>query len=147
MDPSRLIVEITERVMMQETDATVRVLGELRILGVRVAIDDFGIGYSSLSYLRFLPIEILKIDRSFVQAADQGRLIAESIVRLAETLGLPAVAEGIEEDGQLSWLRSLGCDLGQGYLFARPMPAEEATRMIGHRWPMPDDSSVLVDVR
>ena len=122
----RLVLEITERVMV-DSDAVVRAgLGALRDMGVRLAIDDFGTGYSSLSMLRDLPVDILKLDKSFVDDVDRtanGTAFAAAILRLGQTLGLTVVAEGIEEPAQARRLRSLRCRFGQGYLFARPMDA------------------------
>ena len=118
-----LILEITESGLMQQTEATIARLQELRALGVRLAIDDFGTGYSSLSYLKRFPIDILKIDRTFVPPGGQISAVARAIVDLGRTLDLEVVAEGIEYLAQASWLTDLGCRYGQGYLYARPMAA------------------------
>ena len=102
-------------------------------LGVRIAIDDFGTGFSSLGQLRRFPVDMIKVDRSFVQGVEhdaKDAAITANLVSLAHALGLVAIAEGIESDGQLSSLRDLGCDLAQGFLFARPAPAEEVGRML-----------------
>jgi EAL domain-containing protein (putative c-di-GMP-specific phosphodiesterase class I) len=123
---SRLVLEMTETVMFHDTHTTIERLGAVRDLGARVAIDDFGTGYSSLGYLRRFPVDILKIAREFIAPADADLdewAFAAAIVGLGRTLGLRIVAEGIEEPSQLLHLRRLGCELGQGYLFARPMPA------------------------
>ena len=131
--PHLLTLELTESVLMQDAEAATAVLVELKILGVRLAIDDFGTGYSSLNYLRRFPIDELKIDRSFVASLDDGptqSAVVLSILRLSETLHLETVAEGIEESSQLAVLRDLGADLGQGYLFARPLDAAAATALI-----------------
>ncbi len=107
-------------------------LSALKALGVRLAVDDFGTGFSSLSYLARFPVDQLKIDRSFVRIReDRQTIITESIVRLARGLGLETIGEGIEEAWQHEQLRSMGCALGQGYLFGRPMPAEEITERLG----------------
>jgi len=124
LPPSSLILEITESGLMARTAGTIGRLAELRALGVHLAIDDFGTGYSSLSYLERFPVDILKIDRSFiasVTASGERPAIAQAIVELGRTLGLRVVAEGIEEPDQADWLVSLGCPLGQGYLFSRPL--------------------------
>jgi diguanylate cyclase (GGDEF)-like protein len=124
LPPASLILEITESGMMARTAGTIGRLAELRALGVHLAIDDFGTGYSSLSYLERFPVDILKIDRSFianVSASGERPAIAKAIVELGRTLGLRVVAEGIEEPDQADWLVSLGCPLGQGYLFSRPL--------------------------
>jgi diguanylate cyclase (GGDEF)-like protein len=119
-----LILEITESGLMQRTAGTIGRLAELRDLGTHLAIDDFGTGYSSLSYLERFPVDILKIDRSFianVSASGERPAIPRAIVELGRTLGLRVVAEGIEEPDQADWLVSLGCPLGQGYLYSRPL--------------------------
>jgi diguanylate cyclase (GGDEF)-like protein len=124
-----LTLEITESVLMSHTADTVSRLDELRSLGVRLAIDDFGTGYSSLSYLERFPVDVLKIDRAFVDglaveglaAGSDRSVLARAIVELGRALGLDVVAEGIERQDQATRLRELGCRLGQGYLFARPL--------------------------
>jgi EAL domain-containing protein (putative c-di-GMP-specific phosphodiesterase class I) len=111
---------------MKDVEATASVLRELKALGVRLAIDDFGTGYSSLSYLHQFPIDILKIDRSFIQriTADSGEsVIVNSIIKLAESLNLLVVAEGIETEEQRRYILGQHCAEGQGYLFSRPMTA------------------------
>jgi diguanylate cyclase (GGDEF)-like protein len=126
--PGSLILEITEGVMLQDSEFTIGVLNDLRALGVRIAMDDFGTGYSSLSYLRRLPIDILKIAKPFVDGIGESPEVsafAQAIVGLGQTLHLQILAEGIEHPWQARELQSLGCELGQGYYFARPMPAEE----------------------
>src|SRR5262249_22453462 len=115
-----LILEITESGLMRRTAATISRLEALRELGVHLAIDDFGTGYSSLSYLERFPIDILKIDRSFVSTGGSGSPVARAVVELGRTLGLEVIAEGIEHADQARWLAELGCRFGQGYLFARP---------------------------
>ena len=121
---SSLVLEITETVMMVDTDLAVRRLSDLKALGVMIAMDDFGTGYSSLSYLSRFPIDILKMDRAFLapEHADSG--LAAAIIGLGNSLNLNVVAEGIELPEQITALRDLGCDLGQGFLFARPMSYE-----------------------
>jgi diguanylate cyclase (GGDEF)-like protein/PAS domain S-box-containing protein len=122
---SDLVLEITESVVAGNIEATRTVLDELRALGVRIAIDDFGSGYSSLRYLKTLPIDILKIDRAFVKGlgvTERDGALADAIVMLGHSLGLTTVAEGIETEMQLDHLHRAGCELGQGYLFAPPMP-------------------------
>jgi diguanylate cyclase (GGDEF)-like protein/PAS domain S-box-containing protein len=131
-----LTLEITESVLLGDAEMVIARLAELKSLGVRLAIDDFGIGYSSLSYLRFLPVDALKIDRSFVTAVDSGaaeRAVVRSIVSLSQVLGLRTVAEGIETEEQLVALRMLGAEMGQGYLFAKPLDATEMGRYLDRR--------------
>lgn len=123
--PDRLHLEITESEIMRDERATVGVLRKLKDLGVKIDMDDFGTGYSSLACLRQFPIDVLKIDRAFVSAVNEGRdLIAllHSVTQLARNLGIRVVAEGIEDAEQLALLQSLGCDYGQGYYFSRPVP-------------------------
>jgi diguanylate cyclase (GGDEF)-like protein/PAS domain S-box-containing protein len=135
----QLVLEITERSLLDDAASRDR-LADLRAVGVRLAIDDFGTGYSSLGYLRDLPVDILKIDRSFVAAMDDGDeqsiALVAMVIELADVLGLDSVAEGIELDTQIERLRTLGCHAGQGYLIARPMPAagiEELLEQHPHR--------------
>ena len=128
VEPSQLVLEMTESVLLEHNDETVATLRLLKDLGVRLAIDDFGTGYSSLSYLHRFPFDVLKIDRSFVERLSletAERSLASGIVRMGEGLNLRMVAEGIEEADQLQALRSIGCELGQGYFFSRPLPAPE----------------------
>ena len=128
LDPARLVLEFTEGVLMRDTDSTMATLRALKGLGIRLAIDDFGTGYSSLSYVRQFPIDVLKIDRSFVASMADGpdeTALMQSILNLSETLHLETVAEGIELPGQLAELQSLGADLGQGFLFAKPLEPHE----------------------
>ncbi len=125
-DPYRLKLEITESVVMDDADAAVATLHGLKALGIQLAIDDFGTGYSSLSSLKRLRVDTLKVDRPFVDGIAhnaQDKAIVRSIVSLAKTLGLRVTAEGIETPAQQAKLKALGCEQGQGYLFARPMPA------------------------
>ncbi len=127
MPPVALCLEMTESILMERDEAAISMLTELRGDGVHLAIDDFGTGYSSLGALRRLPVDLLKIDRSFISSLpsdDDAGTIAWAIVRLGHTLGLPVLAEGVETDEQRAMLARLGCDQAQGYLFGRPMPAE-----------------------
>jgi diguanylate cyclase (GGDEF)-like protein/PAS domain S-box-containing protein len=126
LDPASLTLEITETVMMTDTDLVVQRLKELKELGVRLAMDDFGTGYSSLSYLSKFPVDILKMDRSFLRedASPETAGLATAVVSLGDTLNLEVVAEGIELSEQWTTLRDLGCDKGQGFFFARPMDSD-----------------------
>lgn len=122
-----LILEITENVFLLNDEVVVARLHDLAALGVIIAIDDFGSGYSSLGYLSRLPIGILKIDRSFVNRINHGpeeAAVAQAIIRLGQTLGLEIIAEGIETSEQLAELTARGCVLGQGYLLGRPAPLD-----------------------
>jgi len=133
LPPSSLIIEITESVLMKDANATVARLHRLKDLGVLLAIDDFGTGYSSLAYLRQFPVDVLKIDRSFVSemsgSPDAAALI-HTLVELGRTLGLTTLAEGIEQVGQIEGLRSEQCDHGQGFLFSRPVAAVEIEALL-----------------
>lgn len=131
LDASQLSCEITESVAMEDAAATERILQRLGGLGVSLSIDDFGTGYSSLAYLRRLPVSQLKIDRSFIQdleTSPDARAIVNAVIELAHALGLEVVAEGVETEGQAAVLRAKRCDKLQGFLFARPLPAEDLTR-------------------
>lgn len=133
LDPQFLELEITESLLMNDTDSTLTTLRRLKKLGVKLAIDDFGTGYSSLSYLSRFQVDKLKIDQSFIRNIHQepsGGAIVRAIVQLAKALGLRTVAEGIETDFELGMLRDLGCEEGQGYLFSRPVDAGEFAKQI-----------------
>ena len=133
LDPKYLMLEITESILMQDTDAVVAMLHELKEMGLRTLMDDFGTGYSSLNYLRRLPLFSIKIDRSFVEDIDtkpDDATIARAIIAMAHSLKLHVVAEGVETQEQLILLRELGCDEMQGYLLSRPVPAEDASRFL-----------------
>ncbi|MGD0441044.1 MAG: EAL domain-containing protein [Acidimicrobiales bacterium] len=133
LDPQFLVLEITEGVFVQEAESVIERMLELKALGIRFAIDDFGTGYSSLSYLRRFPIDILKLDKSFVDgvavSAEDGAL-AETIVRLGKNLNLQTIAEGIEHAPQLEALRALGCQLGQGFYFNKGLQASEVDDLL-----------------
>jgi diguanylate cyclase (GGDEF)-like protein/PAS domain S-box-containing protein len=128
LPPEQLLLEITESVLMRDAEEVAQVLHEVKALGVTLALDDFGTGYSSLSYLQRFPIDVLKIDRSFVAPMAgltyDARLV-RAIIALGESLEMKIVAEGIETDGQLAALQSLGCAMGQGFLFAAPLQSEQ----------------------
>ena len=133
LDPAALTLEITESVLMQRSEATLETLRQLKTLGLQLAIDDFGTGYSSLGYLQQFPIDMLKIDRTFVDAVGTSGgdpVLARAIIALGQALQLDAVAEGIERAEQRDGLRAMGCTLGQGYLFARPMAADDLAAFV-----------------
>ncbi len=142
-----LVLEITETVLVtatgDETEAVSRKLARLRAHGIRIAIDDFGTGYSSLAYLRTLPVDILKIDRVFVERAESGPLVSQdrallrAVLELAKSLYLEPIAEGVETAAQADALRQLDCHHAQGFLFARPVPAEEIDTLLAARTPIP----------
>jgi diguanylate cyclase (GGDEF)-like protein/PAS domain S-box-containing protein len=133
IDPAGLTLELTESALVQDPDATVQVLRQLKALGVRLAVDDFGTGYSSLSYLQRFPVDILKIDRSFVEGVvdgSQNPALVRAIVDIGHSLKLETVAEGIEHDEELTQCRALQCHLGQGYLFARPAKGDDIEELL-----------------
>ena len=126
MHPAHLEIEITESAMMLDEVKTLRALEELRSIGVRISLDDFGTGFSSLSYVHRFPVDVLKIDRSFVVNIenDEGsRAIAMAVIALGHQLGLKVVGEGVENQYQERFLLDNGCDEMQGYLYSRPLPA------------------------
>ena len=135
LPPHNLTLELTERTLLTDTHRVHDRLATLKQLGVRLAIDDFGTGYSSLAYLRSFPIDFLKIDRSFVNelsdtSNDQGRVMIRSIISIGHNLNLGVVAEGIEQPAQLDQLRDASCNTGQGYLFSRPVPADQVPQLL-----------------
>ena len=136
LSPDRVVLEITESTLMHDARSALRVLQRLKDLGVSLAIDDFGTGYSSLGYLQRFPLDVLKVDKSFVAGLGQapgGEEIVAAVVGLAHALGLRVVAEGVETHRQLAALQELGCDFAQGYLFSPPVPAEDLVAWEGGR--------------
>jgi EAL domain-containing protein (putative c-di-GMP-specific phosphodiesterase class I) len=134
LDARSLQLELTESVLMRSVVSSSAVLHELKQLGVQLAIDDFGTGYSSLSYLSQFPIDVLKIDKSFVQSIssnDGNGVIVNAVIGMGTSLGQRVVAEGVETLAQLSFLHAHHCNEGQGYLFSAPVPADDFTRLIG----------------
>lgn len=137
LDPEALTLEITETTLMQNIDATASCLQEIRELGVRIAIDDFGTGYSSLAHLQRFRVDALKIDRSFIAGLTQnpeGETLIHTLVQLGKALSIETLAEGVEQQQELSLLRDEECDSGQGFLFARPLAADAAERFLDE-WP------------
>jgi diguanylate cyclase (GGDEF)-like protein len=131
--PSLLLLELTETVFLQHDASTIETLHALKALGVRLAIDDFGTGYASLDYLREFPLDVLKIDRRFIDGMCRGgseAALARTIIALGDSLALRTVAEGVARPQQQEQLRALGCAYGQGFLFAHPVPPEEITRLL-----------------
>ncbi|HEX9693407.1 MAG TPA: EAL domain-containing protein [Actinomycetota bacterium] len=136
LEPGNLILEITESVMMRDMDLSIQRLTELKELGVKLAVDDFGTGYSSLNYIRRFPVDILKVDKSFVDGVNEGgeeSALTAAIIELAAILKLRPVAEGIERADQLERLLDLHCDLGQGFYFARPLPMDGIDDLLAAR--------------
>jgi diguanylate cyclase (GGDEF)-like protein/PAS domain S-box-containing protein len=133
MDPNHLELEITESTIMQNPEKSIATLRQFKEMGIRISIDDFGTGYSSLNYLRRIPFDSLKIDRSFVMninTSQDDAAIVRAIIAMAHSLKLRVIAEGVEKEEQFAFLRELGCDEVQGYLFSKPLPAEEYIRFI-----------------
>jgi EAL domain-containing protein (putative c-di-GMP-specific phosphodiesterase class I) len=135
VDARHLEIEITESMVMHDVQAAIRILHELKALGVGLSVDDFGTGYSSLSYLRRLPLDTLKIDRTFVHdIADaqegDGGLLAKAIISLGHSLKLKIIAEGVENDAELEFLKAHACDQVQGFYFSKPVSAEEFVVML-----------------
>jgi diguanylate cyclase (GGDEF)-like protein/PAS domain S-box-containing protein len=131
--PGSLVLEITESMLMDDAEHNVDVLSRLQDLGVSIAIDDFGTGYSNLAYLKRFPVDMLKVDKSFVDGLGENQeatAIVEAVVSLARAMGMQTIAEGIETTGQAELLRALGCELGQGYYFSKPLPAHEAHALL-----------------
>ena len=138
----RLLIEVTESALVKDLDPAATVLGELKALGARLAIDDFGTGYSSLARLSSFPIDVVKIDKAFVDRVGDkdGEATLRAMVNLSHILGMKAVAEGVEHNDQALALLRLGCTMAQGFLFARPMPADEVTGAL-------HDGLIVVDPR
>lgn len=133
LPPESIVLEMTESILMDRFEETLALLTRLKEVGVRLAIDDFGTGYSSLSYLHRFPVDVLKIDRSFVEglaARGTDAAFVRTIVQLGRALGLTTVAEGIEDEAQLAALRAIGCDIGQGFYFSKPLPVADFTEML-----------------
>ncbi len=138
LDPYSLELEITESALVDDAESVIAVLQDLKNLGVRLAIDDFGTGYSSLSYLKRFPVDVLKIDRSFIEKVGQDfkdTAMISGIITLAHTLGLKVVAEGIENAEQRALLQRVDCDLGQGYYFSEPITSKAAAVLLGSSRP------------
>jgi EAL domain-containing protein (putative c-di-GMP-specific phosphodiesterase class I) len=130
--PHRLEIEVTESLLLSDSDLTIKILHQLRKLGVRISMDDFGTGYSALSHLRSFPFDKIKIDRSFVQALSSegdGTAIVKAMIGLGRSLGVATAAEGVETESQLELIRRQGCTEAQGFLFSPPLPAQAVSRL------------------
>jgi EAL domain-containing protein (putative c-di-GMP-specific phosphodiesterase class I) len=133
INPSSLKLELTESAVMENAETAILMLRQIKATGVQISIDDFGTGYSSLSYLHKFPIDLLKVDRSFVSAMEENSEngeIVRTVIALAKALNLKVVAEGIESIHQFHQLRVLGCEFGQGYLFSKPLPVADIERLL-----------------
>jgi diguanylate cyclase (GGDEF)-like protein len=145
LDPATLTLEITETVLMRKPDTTALLLAELKRLGVRIAVDDFGTGYSSLAYLRQFPVDSLKIDRTFITGlalSSEAHALTHTLIQLGKALGLQTLAEGVEQHSQVRALQREGCDLAQGFLFARPLAPDALERFLDEH-PAPAGSPLL----
>ena len=127
---NNLVLEVTENTLMQDYDASIKLMRKLKDMGIRIAMDDFGTGYSSLSYLHQFPFDSLKIDQSFISRFEEDNEIVRTILNLGHSLGLKVVAEGVETLKQVNMLREMGCDYWQGYYFSKPVTADEAAAML-----------------
>jgi EAL domain-containing protein (putative c-di-GMP-specific phosphodiesterase class I) len=138
LNPGCLELELTESILIQDADSAMKMVEQLRAMGLKLSIDDFGTGYSSLRYLQKLPVQKLKIDQSFVRALPEdgdSRAIVRAIVQLAHSLQLITVAEGVETAAQFEFLRGEGCDQVQGYYIDRPLPAAEFAALLARQQP------------
>jgi diguanylate cyclase (GGDEF)-like protein/PAS domain S-box-containing protein len=146
VDPTRIVLELTESILVHDADSAREVLESLRALGVRLAIDDFGTGYSSLAYLQNFPIDIVKIDRAFVNQlgeSGRGRSLARSIIAIAGSLGIATIAEGVENEAQAADLAALDCEHGQGFHWSRPIAPEDFATLAATQGDRRDERSVL----
>jgi EAL domain-containing protein (putative c-di-GMP-specific phosphodiesterase class I) len=133
MDPTALVLEMTENIFIEDSERATRVLAELNDLGIRLALDDFGTGYSSLGYLRRLPIHIVKIDQGFIAdigRASTGSAIVAAVTNLAHVLGFAVIAEGVETRNQRDEVSAMGCEFAQGYFYSRPVPASAISGLL-----------------
>lgn len=133
ISPDQLEIEITESILIDSADKALQCINELRDMGVKLAIDDFGTGYSSLSYLNKIPANLLKIDKSFIDkinANESSKQYVAAIISIGHIMGLDVISEGVEDDEQIEALRSIGCDYVQGYVWGRPMMAEDAEKLV-----------------
>ncbi|WP_024862072.1 EAL domain-containing protein [Ruminococcus flavefaciens] len=131
--PEQFEIEITESILIDSADKALQCINELRAMGVKFAIDDFGTGYSSLSYLNRIPANLLKIDKSFIDKInvnESSKQYVAAIISMGHIMGLDVISEGVEEDAQLDALRSIGCDYVQGYIWGRPMSADDAEKLV-----------------
>jgi EAL domain-containing protein (putative c-di-GMP-specific phosphodiesterase class I) len=148
LEPARLVLEITESTLIDDSELATRQLTELRACGISTALDDFGTGYSSLAYVQRLPLDIIKIDREFVQSVNESRsqALANTIVNMARNLGLRTVAEGVESESQALELARIGCEFAQGYLFFKPLSAVAMTALSEFENQPADDGGTTVEL-
>ena len=140
MNPAALVLEVTENLLIDDSERAMVVLHAVKRRGLRIALDDFGTGFSSLSYLRQLPIDIVKIDRAFISdisRAPASRAIVDAVTHLAHVLGLAVTAEGVETPAQQTAVRGVGCESAQGFFYARPMTAEQISDLLRRDEPLP----------
>ena len=145
----RLVLEVTESVLLDDFASATAALHALRGLGVRIAIDDFGTGYSSLSYLSQLPVDILKVDKAFIDQVcteEHAASVTLAILEMSRTMRLLTVAEGVETEEQAAWLQRMECGRGQGYLWSRPVPLDQARALLENGLDLPDSDPASVSV-
>ena len=133
LPPKNLEIEITESIMIDSIDKALEVIGEIKKLGIKIAIDDFGTGYSSLSYLNKFPADLLKVDKSFIDemnSSESSRQYVATIISIGHIMNLDVISEGVEKPDQLETLKEIGCDFIQGYIWGKPLPPEEAEKLV-----------------
>ena len=133
LPPKNLEIEITESIMIDSIDKALEVIGEIKEIGIKIAIDDFGTGYSSLSYLNKFPADLLKVDKSFIDemnSSESSRQYVATIISIGHIMNLDVISEGVEEPEQLETLREIGCDFIQGFIWGKPLPPEEAEKLV-----------------
>jgi EAL domain-containing protein (putative c-di-GMP-specific phosphodiesterase class I) len=140
IDPATLCLELTETALLDETHSCERTMANLSAIGVRLALDDFGVGFSSLGYLKRLPLSMIKLDRTFIENVTDNphdAAIVRAVSEMADTIGIDVVAEGVETDEQVRMAHDLGCGFAQGFHFAEPVPASYVERLLDHQIPVP----------
>ena len=133
LSPEQLEIEITESILMDSVNKAIQCINDLKSMGIKLAIDDFGTGYSSLSYLNKIPADLLKIDKSFIDrinASESSRQHVAAMISMGHIMGLDVISEGVEEEEQVEALRSIGCDLIQGFCWGKPLPPEDAEKLV-----------------
>ena len=133
LNPGHLEIEITESIMIDSIDKALEVIGEIKDMGIKIAIDDFGTGYSSLSYLNKFPADLLKVDKSFIDemnSSESSRQYVATIISIGHIMNLDVISEGVEDDAQLKTLKEIGCDYIQGFIWGKPLPPEEAEKLV-----------------
>ena len=133
LSPEQLEIEITESILMDSVNKAIQCINDLKSMGIKLAIDDFGTGYSSLSYLNKIPADLLKIDKSFIDRIntnESSKQYVAAMISMGHIMGLDVISEGVEQEEQLAALRSIGCDLIQGFIWGKPLPPEDVTELV-----------------